>query len=101
MQNQIESRQNTYSPESLARFALETVANAVIKATGQAREKYACPVLCAGGVMASGVIRGRMREAIPDVIFAEPVLSGDNAVGVAVLASRLHQAGSGERKGNL
>ncbi len=101
MQNQIEARQKTHSPGSLARFALETVANAVVRATEQAREKYAYPVLCAGGVMASGVIRGRMRDAIPDVMFAEPVLSGDNAVGVAVLAARLHQAGSEERKGNL
>ncbi len=95
MQNQIEARQKTYSPESLARFTLETVANAVAKATGQAREKYVYPVLCAGGVMASGIIRGRMREAITDVMFAEPVLSGDNAVGVAVLAARLHQAAGG------
>ncbi len=101
MQNQIEARQKTYSPESLARFALETVANAVVAATAQAREKYACPVLCAGGVMASGIIRGRMRDAIPGVMFAEPVLSGDNAVGVAVLAAHLHQADAWERKGNL
>ena len=41
--------------------------------------------------MASEVIRARMREAFGDAVyFAEPALSGDNAVGAAVLASRLY-----------
>ena len=42
--------------------------------------------------MASEVIRARMREAFGDAVyFAEPALSGDNAVGAAVLASRLYE----------
>lgn len=76
----------------MARFTLETVANAVIKATEQAKQQYDGPILCAGGVMASEVIRARMRAAFGDAVsFAEPVLSGDNAVGVAVLAARLYE----------
>ena len=48
--------------------------------------------LCAGGVMASRVLRARMQQTFGErVSFAEPVLSGDNAVGVAVLAARLYE----------
>ena len=92
MQNQVENKFKTEKPEVMARFALETVANAVIKATEQAKERYDVPVLCAGGVMASRVIRARMEKRFGSgVSFAEPTLSGDNAVGVAVLAARLYR----------
>lgn len=92
MQNQIANRFQTLSPEQLARFTLETVANAVVRATEQALEKYAVPLLCAGGVMASQLLRRRIREIVPDALFAEPALSGDNAVGVAVLAARQYRS---------
>ncbi|MFR1151958.1 MAG: hypothetical protein ACLSDM_10640 [Butyricicoccus sp.] len=88
MQNQVENKFKTAEPKQMARFALETVANAVIKATEQAREQYHCPILCAGGVWPA-------RSSVPakrfggEVSFAEPTLSGDNAVGVAVLAAKL------------
>ncbi|MFQ9126703.1 MAG: hypothetical protein ACLR4Z_07830 [Butyricicoccaceae bacterium] len=62
------------------------------------RERYDVPMLCAGGVMASQVIRARMEKRFGSgVSFAEPTLSGDNAVGVAVLAARLcnRKAGAG------
>ncbi|MGI6181347.1 MAG: DNA-binding protein [Agathobaculum sp.] len=91
MQNQVENKCKTASARQVARFTLETVANAVLKATEQALAQYPYPVLCAGGVMASSVIRMRMRERFADVSFAEPVLSGDNAVGTAVLAARLYE----------
>ena len=45
MQNQVENKFKTEKPEDMARFALETVANAVIKATEQAKERYDVPVL--------------------------------------------------------
>ncbi|MDO5142658.1 MAG: DNA-binding protein [Eubacteriales bacterium] len=92
MQNQVEAKSKTASPAQLARFALETVANAVVKATEQARARYDCPILCAGGVMASEIIRARMRAAFGAAVWsATPVLSGDNAVGAAVLAARLYE----------
>ena len=90
MQNQVENKFKSAEPKQMARFALETVANAVIKATEQAREQYHCPILCAGGVMASQIIRARMNKRFGgEISFAEPTLSGDNAVGVAVLAAKL------------
>ncbi len=91
MQNQVEHKFETASPAQMARFALETVANAVVKATEQARRSYPYPVLCAGGVMASRVLRARLQAAFQDVSFAEPALSGDNAVGAAVLAARQYE----------
>lgn len=89
MQNQAEQKARTATPAQTARFTLETIANAVIQATQQAIARYPYPVLCAGGVMASQVLRTRMQAAFPGSLFAEPVLSGDNAVGVAVLAARV------------
>ena len=92
MQNQVENKYKTAPPAQMARFALETVANAVVKATEQARQQHDCPVLCACGVMASEIIRARMRAAFGRAVsFAAPVLSGDNAVGAAVLAARLYE----------
>ena len=86
------ARRRCRSASPCARCALEPVANAVIKATEQAKERYDVPVLCAGGVMASQVIRARMEKRFGSgVSFAEPTLSGDNAVGVAVLAARLYR----------
>ena len=41
--------------------------------------------------MASRVIRARMEKCFGSAVsFAEPTLSGDNAVGVAVLAAKKH-----------
>lgn len=91
MQNQIDTlHKKGAEGAAVARFALETVANAVIKATDQALTQYPYPVLCAGGVMASEVIRLRLQK-FDDIYFAEPVLSGDNAVGAAVLAARQYE----------
>ncbi|WNX83065.1 DNA-binding protein [Agathobaculum sp. NTUH-O15-33] len=91
MQNQVESRvRKKEPPAQIARFTLETVANAVWEATRQARRQYPYPVLCAGGVMASGILRARFAEQ-ENIFFAEPRLSGDNAVGVAVLAARQYE----------
>lgn len=93
MQNQAEEKCAAALPEQAARFTLETIANAVIMATEQARHRYPYPLLCAGGVMASHVLRRRMLDVFPDCLFADPILSGDNAVGAAVLAARLLQRG--------
>lgn len=90
VQNQVEKQHITLPPADLARFTLQTVANAVYTATKQALALHPLPVLCAGGVMASDIVRERLRPLSGHLLFADPVLSGDNAVGVAVLAARLH-----------
>lgn len=88
-QNKIEQLHRKGAPrETVARYAIDIVSAAVIRATEQAVHKNGLPVLCAGGVMSNRLLQQRMKDAF-GAKFAEPVLSGDNAVGVAVLAAML------------
>lgn len=88
MQNKIEQMFHAgVSAENLARFAIETVRYAVEKATLQAKEKYAYPVLCAGGVMSNRALQEGMAQRF-SAFFAAPELSGDNAAGAAILAAQ-------------
>ena len=70
----------------IASFTLRTVLSAVEAATKQALQKKKLSVLCAGGVMSNRMLQERMRARF-GARFAEPVLSGDNAVGAAILAA--------------
>ena len=79
------------APENIAAFVMRTIACALERATTQAYQKQALPVLCAGGVMSNRFLQRYMAERF-EARFAEPVLSGDNAVGVAVTASLQHLA---------
>ena len=74
------------APADIASFTLHTVLAAVEKSTEQALKQKRLPVLCAGGVMSNRVLQNRMKERF-GARFAEPVLSGDNAVGAAILAA--------------
>lgn len=47
--------------------------------------------VCAGGVMCNSIIKSMLSEKY-DVCFAEPSMSADNAVGIAALSLRAHQA---------
>lgn len=88
-QNKIEQLyQKGADRETIARYAIDIVSAAVVKATEQAVQKTGLSVLCAGGVMSNRLLQQRMKDAF-GAKFAEPVLSGDNAVGVAVLAAVL------------
>ncbi len=72
----------------IAWFALDTVVQAVRRATAEALGQWpGLPVLCSGGVASNG----RLREVLMgscQAIFAEPQYSTDNAMGPALLASR-------------
>ena len=78
------------TPENIARYCVESVAAALlelilraIKCSGE------LPILCAGGVCCSKVIRTRVLEQYPDAMFAQPEFSADNAAGAAILAALL------------
>lgn len=87
VQNKVEQLAQTgASAQTVARYTIETIQHAVVTATEQLRKKYPLPVLCAGGVMSNRTIQRTMQQAF-DAKFAQPELSGDNAVGVAVLAA--------------
>lgn len=73
------------SPANIARFALDTIAKAVVRTTREALERWpGLPVLCSGGVASNSLLREAMKEAV----FAPPEYSTDNALGVAILAHR-------------
>ena len=52
------------------------------------REYGDMPVVFAGGVMSSVVIKDVVTSALPDAMFVAPQFSSDNAIGVAVNAYR-------------
>ena len=75
-------------PANVARFAIDTVVNVVLRATGAATERYpGLPVLCSGGVASNSALRAAMTR-VCGALFAQPRYSTDNAMGVAILAHR-------------
>lgn len=93
VQNQCEAMLERGEPAAcVARYCLAAIAKSVELIVKAARESLGgLPVLCAGGVLASGVIRAWLDEALKAVYYAPPALSADNAVGVAMIAA--HRAG--------
>ena len=80
-------------PANIARFTLDTVAGVVVRATQEAQRRWpGLPVLCSGGVASNRQIRAAM-EAICGAVFAQPQYAADNALGVAILASRALERG--------
>ncbi len=74
-------------PAFAAKYCLAAVADTLLAMLAAAREKYpGLPVVCAGGVLASTVIRQRMESKAAGLYFVPAALSGDNAVGVALIA---------------
>ena len=76
------------APEQVARFALDTVADVVVRATKAALERYpGLSVLCSGGVASNSRLRQAMEQSC-GALFAAPEYSTDNAMGVAILTHR-------------
>lgn len=87
VQNQYQARvQAGASKEDVCRFVLRTVARTILKATQNARREHSLPVLISGGVSVCTLVQEVFAKE-KDVWFAQKGLGGDNAVGVAVLAS--------------
>lgn len=73
-----------------AAYALRCVAGAVLQATQNAQKAYpGLPVVFSGGVASNSMLREMMQPLQP--VFAQPQYSTDNAMGVAILASRLQE----------
>ncbi len=80
-------------PANIARFAIDTIMNVLLRATQEAQKRWpGLPVLCSGGVASNRQIRAAM-EAICGAVFAQPQYAADNALGVAILASRALERG--------
>lgn len=77
------------TPEYVCKYCLVCVADTVVKMTKAAQKVYpGLPVVCAGGVMSSDVIRTWVQKRLPDVCFVPGQYSSDNAIGVSILAAR-------------
>ncbi len=68
----------------IAKYNLSFIANSLIQILKNVRKDYGdLPIVSAGGVMSSKVIREIMQKELLDIYFCEEYLSGDNAVGAA------------------
>ena len=80
------------TPAEIARFTLNTIADAVARATVAAlEERHGLSVLCSGGVASNTLLREKLKGAV----FADPKYSTDNAMGVAILTWRSMQRKGG------
>ena len=85
----LENKVNQYhqaghSAADTAYFAVCSVCDAVVRTTRDALQKYpGLPVVFSGGVASNSMLRQLCSEFSP--VFAQPALSTDNAMGIAVL----------------
>lgn len=77
------------TPAYVAKYCLLVIAKTAAAMVVAARKQHkGLPLVCAGGVMCSTVVRAYLTKEVADVVFAPAELSADNAVGVAVIAAR-------------
>ena len=77
------------APEYVCKYCLLCVADTVVRMTKAAQKEYpGLPVVCAGGVMSSDIIRTWVQQRLPQVYFVPGQYSSDNAIGVSILAAR-------------
>ena len=73
----------------VCKYCLLCVADTVVRMTKAAQKEYTgLPVVCAGGVMSSDIIRVWVQQRLPQVYFVPGLYSSDNAIGVSILAAR-------------
>ena len=78
-----------YSKEYVCKYCLTFIAKTLLKMLDNVKQEYGdIPVVFAGGVMSSVVIKDIVTAALPDAMFVAPQFSSDNAIGVAVNAYR-------------
>lgn len=77
------------SPAYVCKYCLLCIADTLVKMTKAAQALYpGLPVVCAGGVMSSVVIRDWVQRRLPGVMFVPAAYASDNAMGVSILAAR-------------
>ncbi len=89
LQNQYEALlKKGYDPSYVAKYSLVFLAETMVRVINNIRKIHDdMPALCAGGVMASSVIRRYLSQRCDDIYFAPPAYSADNAMGVALIAA--------------
>lgn len=94
MENKVkELAEKGEAPAGIARFAIDTILDVLLRATREAQERWpGLPVLCSGGVASNRQIRAAL-ESRCGAVFALPRYATDNALGVAILAHRALERG--------
>ena len=89
LENQCEAMLKEGAPaERVAHYCLSYIAQTILKMIEHARCEYpGRPVVCAGGVMSSDLIREYVCAKQRDVYFVPGKFSSDNAIGVALIAA--------------
>ena len=77
----------------VCKYCLLCVAETLLRMAQNALQEHPnLPVVFAGGVMSSDIIRAYVQRTQPDIYFVPGRYSSDNAIGVAVLAAKEVQA---------
>ena len=77
------------SPAYVCKYCLLCIADTLVKMTRAAQALYpGLPVVCAGGVMSSVIIRDWVQRRLPGGMFVPAAYASDNAMGVSILAAR-------------
>ena len=78
-----------YPHAYVAKYCLCTVAETVFRMVEAAYAAgYRLPVVCAGGVMSSHIVRGYVTARLRDICFVPGQFASDNAIGVAIIAAK-------------
>ena len=77
------------TPEYVCKYCLVCIAETLYRMAGAALAAHPdLPVIFAGGVMSSDIIRRYITARIPDAFFVPGKFASDNAIGIAILAAR-------------
>ena len=89
--------EETKDEKRVSAYVFSFIAKTLKKMTQSLREEFPnIPVIYAGGVMGSEYIKSQLD--FENVYFAQPMLSSDNAVGVALLAYEKYRSENREIK---
>lgn len=84
LENKVTAFAAGHCPEETAAYTLASVSDVIVRTTEDARKRYpGLPVVFSGGVSSNSMLRKRCDKFDP--VFAQPALSTDNAMGIAVL----------------
>lgn len=77
------------SPEYVCKYCLLCVAETLRRMANAARKQYAeLPVVFAGGVMSSEIVRDYFTARMHNVSFVPGKFASDNAIGISILAAK-------------
>jgi len=91
VQNKVQQfHEHNQDPAETAGYALRCVIGAVLRASENALKQYpGLSLVFSGGVASNSMLRNSCKHLNP--VFAKPEFSTDNAMGVAIIASRMQE----------